>query len=137
MFGMNSFPTTSTYAVAGNNAKATNKFLFDSKQEGLRSHTLWVSKYVFSEIYLEKINLSLKEEKKRYIEVLFSFSGENMRICIFPDLEKVRKAKKEVNNVSKAIYNNSRFECEEDLSSDLIEKMSMFVAKFIAKKALS
>lgn len=136
MFGLNSFPVTSTYAVSNSNAKATSKFLFESNQDGLRSHTLWVSKYVFPGIYLEKINLSLNEEGKRYIEVLFSSMGENMRLCMIPDLEKVRKSKKKVNNVSKVLSENSGIECEEDFSSDLVEKLSMIVANFIAKTAL-
>lgn len=136
MFSLNSFPVTSTYAVSSSNSKAIRAFLFEEKQNGLRSHTLWVNKYVLPRIYLEKINLSLNEEGKRYIEVLFSSMGENMRLCIFPDLEKVRKTKKEVDNLSKAIYKNSALESEEDITSDLVEKLSMVVAKFISKTAL-
>ena len=136
MFGLNSFPVTSTYAVSNSNSKATRKFLFESEQDSLRTHTLWVSQYVLQRIYLEKINLSLGKNGKRYIEVLFSFMGENMRLCIFPDLEKLRKVKKKVNKLSKVFYDNSEFVCEEDLPSDIVEKMSMFVADFIAKTAL-
>ena len=136
MLGLNRYPVTSTYAVSDSNKKAASKFLFDRKQNDLRAHSLWVNKYVLPEVYLEKIYLSLDDGGKRYIEVLFSSDGKNMRLCMFPDLEKVRKIKKKVNNVSKVLYKNSEIECEEDFSSDLVEKLSMIVANFIAKTAL-
>ena len=133
-------PVTHTYAVSDSNRKATERFLFKTNTENKNSSpavTIWVSNYVISGVYFQKMNLTSDRNGKKSIVLLFTYEGRNMRLCIFPNMEKLQQTRRNRTDIARVISKDSEIMCAENISSDLIEEITSVAAKIIAKMAVS